>query len=171
MRRTAQPYRLPLRPVHRRFARPHQRPSQKRWFPTVTATITTVARVSLQTGFTPETRTLHKIKFRAKKASGTGVVTLLAALYEGASNRSGDLESSALTTSFADYTLTIADAAAASIGGYSDLEIRFWARSTTGDVIDVDVAEIYLETPAGIPDKQYTHRIVKSQALHRSYRW
>ena len=88
--------------------------------PPATPTATTVAKVSLEAGGTPVTQTAHSIHVRAKKASGTGTVVLNAALYEGASNRSGDLTSSALTTSLAEYTLDISDANAANITDYSE---------------------------------------------------
>jgi len=113
------------------------------------ATATPVARVSLSAGTEPDTRTLHKLFVRARKNAGTGTVTLRAAVYEGASNRSGQLESSALTTSLAEYTLTIGDSQAATIGSYSDLEVRFWGNSTTGDTVTVEVADVRLETPPG----------------------
>ena len=118
------------------------------WPTWVTPTATPVARVSLASGPTPATRTAHSIKVRARKASGTGTVLLSAALYEGSTNRSGDLVTSALTTSFADYTLAIPDASAANITDYSDLELRFWANSATGDAVNVEVARIALVAPA-----------------------
>ena len=111
-------------------------------------TATSVARVSLAAGSTPDTRTAHSIKVRARKASGSGTVLLSAALYEGSTNRSGDLVTSALTTSLADYTLAIPDASAANITDYSDLELRFWANCATGDTVAVEVARIALSTPA-----------------------
>jgi hypothetical protein len=65
---------------------------------------TSVAEISLASHGTPTLRTNHSIKIRARTTSGsTGVIR--AALYEGATNRSGDLSSSALTTSLANYTL------------------------------------------------------------------
>lgn len=88
------------------------------------ATQTSVARVSLAGGSTPATATDHQILVTARTTAGAG--TIRAALYEGANNRSGDLESTGLTTSLADYTLAISDAAAATITDYSNLEIRFW---------------------------------------------
>ena len=172
MLRSAQPYRVGLKPVHRRHSRPVQthRLAQRRWFPTFVPTATTVARVSLSAGATPQTRTLHSIVARAKKASGTGVVNLWVALYEGGTNRSGDIQSAPLTTALADYELAIDDGAAATIGSYSNLEVRFWATSSTGDVIDVDVADIYLQIPAeeGVFK---THRFVPRQAVNRASRW
>lgn len=110
-------------------------------------TSTPVARVSLGSYGEPSTRTAHSIKVRARTTSGsTGV--LKAALYEGANNRSGDLTSSALTTSLADYTLSIPDASAANITSYSDLEIRFWGYDANGGSLVFEVADLYLEVPA-----------------------
>ena len=122
--------------------------------PLVVPTTTPVARVSLASGNTPTTRTAHSIKVRARKASGSGTVLLSAALYEGSTNRSGNLVTSALTTSFADYTLAIPDASAANITSYSDLELRFWANSATGDAVNVEVARIALVAPAGAAGPQ-----------------
>jgi hypothetical protein len=107
---------------------------------------TAVAEVSLGAGSTPATRTAHSIKVRARTTAGAG--TLRAALYEGATNRSGDLESSALTTSLADYTLAIPDASAANITDYSNLGIRFWGYAAGGGSIVFEVDQLYLEIPA-----------------------
>lgn len=114
----------------------------------VTATDTATAKVSLASGSTPTARTGHELHFRARMQSGTGVVTLRAALYEGASNRSGDLESGALTTSLAEYTLPITEANATNIGSYSNLDVWFWGHSTNGQTVVVEVAEAWLVMPA-----------------------
>jgi len=111
----------------------------------VVPTQTSVARLSLASGGTPITQTSHSIKIRARVTSGTG--TIRAALYEGANNRSGDLESSALTTSLADYTLAIADGNAANITDYSDLEIRLWGYASGGGSIVFEVDQVYLQIP------------------------
>jgi hypothetical protein len=108
-------------------------------------TETAVAEVSLASGSTPTSRTLHSIKVRARVTSGAG--TIRAAVYEGANNRSGDLESSALTTSLADYTLSIADASAANITDYSNLSIRFWGYSANGGSIVFEVDQLWLQIP------------------------
>lgn len=108
-------------------------------------TSTSVARISLAPGSVPVTRTQHSIKVRARVTGGTG--TIWAALYEGATNRSGDLESSALTGSLANYTLPIADADAEDITDYSDLEIRFWGYSAVGAAATFEVDQIWLEIP------------------------
>lgn len=112
------------------------------------STSTTVARVSLAPGSPPATRTLHSIKVRARKTSGAGTVNFRAALYESSTNISGNLTTGALTASLAGYTLAIADADAANITSYGDLEIRFWGESPTGDTVNVEVADIWLEVPA-----------------------
>lgn len=106
---------------------------------------TSVARISLAAGVTPDTRTLHKINVRARVTGGAG--TLKVALYEGATNRSGDLETSALTGSLADYSLPISDVNAANITSYADLEIRFWGYSVGGDAITVEIDQIWFEAP------------------------
>lgn len=114
-------------------------------------TVTSVAVVSLASAGIPATRTSHSIKSRVRKTSGTGTVTFSAALYEGATNRSGNLTSGALTTSLANVTLAIPDASAANINDYSNLEVRFWGNSSTGDLTNVELADIWLEAPAAAP--------------------
>lgn len=115
---------------------------------------TSVARVSLGSYGEPSTRTAHSIKVRARTTSGsTGV--LKAALYEGANDRSGELTSSALTNSLADYTLSIPDASAANITSYSDLEIRFWGYDPNGGALVFEVADLYLEVPASAGPSTY----------------
>lgn len=135
---------------------------------TVQPTSTTVARVSLASIPTPTTQDHHSLFFRAKKASGTGSVLLRAALYEGATNRSGNLASSALTTSLADYELSISDAAAATITDYSNLEVRFWGTSATSDTIAVSVADVWLQTPAGAGAASYTRDVTDSFTFSES---
>jgi len=110
-------------------------------------TSTSVAEVGLDNGTgTPATQTSHSIKVRARTTSGAG--TLKAALYEGTTNRSGDLESSALTTSLADYTLAISDANAANITDYTNLSIRLWGYAAGGGSIAFEVDQVWLEAPA-----------------------
>lgn len=122
--------------------------------PVVVPKSTPVARVSLGSYGEPATRTGHSIKIRARTTSGsTGVIK--AALYEGANNRSGDLTSSALTTSLAAYTLNIPDASAANITSYSDLEIRFWGYDSAGNALVFEVADLYLEVPASTGPSTY----------------
>lgn len=111
-----------------------------------TPTTTGVAKISLAGASTPETRTSHVIQMRARTTAGAGVMR--AALYEGANNRSGDLESSALTTSLAPYTLAISDANAANITSYADLEIWLWGYAAGGGAIVFEVAELSLSIPA-----------------------
>jgi hypothetical protein len=114
----------------------------------IQATATPVARVSLESIATPDTDARHAIKARVRKTGGAGEVTLSAALYEGGVNRSGDLTTPALTTTLAEYTLPIPEASVANITDYSDLEVRFWANSPTGDTsISVELAKLRLEVP------------------------
>ena len=110
-------------------------------------TTTAVAEVSLGTGVTPATRTNHNLKIRARTTSGAG--TIWGAVYEGATNRSGDMESGALTTSLATYTLAVPDASAANITSYANLGVRFWGYAVGGGAIVFEVAEISLELPSG----------------------
>jgi hypothetical protein len=109
------------------------------------AKATTVGRISLASGFSPVTRADHAIKVLARVTGGTG--TIRAALYEGATNRSGDLESTALTGSLVEYTLPIPEANADDIIDYSDLEIRFWGYSAAGDAATFEIDKLWLEIP------------------------
>ncbi len=107
---------------------------------------TSVAEISLASGGIPTTRTNHSIKVKARTTTGsTGKIR--AALYEGSVNRSGDLESSALTNSLALYTLAIPNAAAALITDYSNLSIRIWGNDEAGNALVFEVSELYLELP------------------------
>lgn len=109
---------------------------------------TAVAEISLASHNTPSARTNHSIKVRARTTTGsTGVIK--AALYEGSTNRSGDLSSTALNNSLADYTLAISDAAAASITSYANLSLRFWGFDSAGNALVFEVSRIYLELPTG----------------------
>jgi hypothetical protein len=107
---------------------------------------TNVARMSLAGASTPATRTSHSLKVRARVTALTGTIRI--ALYEGSNNRSGDLETSALTTSLADYTVAIPDANAANITSYDDLEVRVWGYSANGDAAVFEVDQVWLEIPA-----------------------
>ncbi len=109
----------------------------------VVVTTTAVAEISLGSISTPQARTDHKIKVRARVQSGAG--TLKAALYQGSENISGDLETAALTTSLADYTLSIPNDNAAGITDYSNLSIRFWGSASGSVTFEVD--QIWLQTP------------------------
>lgn len=114
----------------------------------VAATQTGVAQISLASGGTPVTQTAHSIKIRARVQSGNGKIR--AQLWEGSNQRapaSGYIESSALSNSLADYTLAIADADAATITDYSNLEIRFWGYSAGGETNVYEVDQLWLETP------------------------
>jgi hypothetical protein len=107
---------------------------------------TPVAEISLPDGGTPSEQTNHSIKIRARTTSGsTGVIK--AALYEGTTNRSGDLISDPLTNSLVDYTLAIPDASAANITDYSNLSIKIWGYAPNGGSLVFEVADIYLELP------------------------
>jgi hypothetical protein len=109
-------------------------------------TSTSVADVGLAT-YTPATQTNHSILVRARVTSGAGTATLRAALYEGTTNRSGDLETAALTASLANYELAIPDASAANITDYSNLSIRFWGYDSGGAALTFEVDYLALEVP------------------------
>jgi hypothetical protein len=106
-----------------------------------------VARISLASASTPKTQTNHKIHLRARiQAAATAIARV--ALYEGSTNRSTDLDSTALTTSLADYTIAISDANAANITDYSNLELRIWGYSSIGEAPVLEVADVWLELPS-----------------------
>jgi hypothetical protein len=106
---------------------------------------TSVGEVSLSPGIEPTSRSSHSLKVRARTTSGAG--TLRAALYEGTTNRSGDLESTALTTTLTTYTLPIPNAKAVDITDYSNLGVRFWGYAAGGGSIVFEVDQIWLEVP------------------------
>ena len=115
-------------------------------------TATTVGEVGLANRAVPLTRTLHSLRLRARIASA-GTVLLKAALYEGATNRSGDLTVGTLTTSLAAYEVAIPDVGAAAITNYNNLSVRFWAESAPGSAVSVEIARLRLVAPeaAAIP--------------------
>jgi hypothetical protein len=113
---------------------------------------TSVGEVSLAP-YTPATQDSHRLKVRARVTSGAGTAVLKAALYEGSTNRSGDLTTSALTASLADYTLAISDANAATITDYSNLGVRFWGHAPDGAalVFEIDYIALLVPESAGPP--------------------
>ena len=114
-----------------------------------TPTQTGTAKISLASGAAPATRTAHSIKLRARTTAGAGKIRV--ALYEGATNRTGGvgyLESAALTTSLADYSLALTDAAAASISSYANLDVWIWGFAASGGAIVFEVDQLWLEIPA-----------------------
>jgi hypothetical protein len=115
------------------------------------ATSTTVARISLEPGSLPKNYANHTINVRARVTSGAG--TIKAALYEGASNRSGDL-SQALTTSLADYAIAIPEGSANDITSYANLEVRIWGESTSAVTFEVDQVSL------GIPEAAQAGQVV-----------
>ena len=68
-------------------------------------------------------------------------------LFEGVTPRSSVLETTALTTTLADYTLNISDVDAATIGSYDDLSVRFQGYSSEGTPAVFEVDQLWLETP------------------------
>lgn len=108
---------------------------------------TSVAEISLASHATPATRVNHAIKIRARTVSGSGGV-IKAALYEGYTNRSGDLTSSVLTNGLVEYTLSIPDASAAAITSYANLSIKLWGYSASGQALVFEVSRVSLQLPA-----------------------
>lgn len=97
---------------------------------------------------TPATRTLHKIVVRAKKGNAAHTATVRAQLFEGATARSAVLETTNLTTSPADYSLSVADADAAAIGNYNNLQPAVTGYSSAGDAAQIQIYEVWVEIPA-----------------------
>lgn len=108
---------------------------------------TSIAQLSMQPAATPATRTNHTIVIRARVPSGPGTGLIRAALYESGINRSGDLSTSPLTTSFVDYNLSIPDANAAFITGYTNLEVRLYGVSFISTPVVFEVSEVKLVIP------------------------
>lgn len=116
--------------------------------PAGTETLTSVARVSLTAGTDPGVNTGHNLKIRAK-SSIFNEGRMRMALYEGANNRSGDLEiSSNLGTTYSDFTIPVPEASVANITSYADLEIRFWGRDANGMGLTFAVDKAWFEIPA-----------------------
>jgi len=103
------------------------------------------AEFSLEPQGTPATRTDHDILVRARASSGTGNL-LVVALYEGVTNRSGDLTQE-LTNTLTDYVIPISDAAAATIVDYTNLSIKFWGVAYSPTDFDVDAIGLRLPAP------------------------
>lgn len=106
---------------------------------------TEVGEVGLELVDIPGTRTNHKIRIRGRLQGGTGVFK--AALYEGTTDRSGELTSSAVSLTLATYDLAVSDAAAAAITDYNNLSVKFWAYSANGNGTVAEIADIWLEMP------------------------
>ena len=112
---------------------------------------TPVGEISLTEGGVPLTRTDHVIKARARKTSASDVGKLRVQLFEGATARSAEFETTALTTSFTDYNFAISDVDAASITNYGNLSLRFYGVSSSGSLTVFEISQISLNTPAGLP--------------------
>ncbi len=122
---------------------------------TVPATTQTgIAQISLAAGQPPANRTGHSFIVRARKTNAAHTGTVRATLYEGVTTRSGLLETAALTTSFADYVLTVADPDAASITSYTNLAVWLYGYSSTGTPTVFEVAEARLIVPDAAPALQ-----------------
>ena len=108
---------------------------------------TTTSEISLASAMPPVTRTLHSVKARARITNGAHSGKLRVRLYEGGTARSAIIESSALTTSFAEYTFVISDAEAAAITSYADLSLRIFGYSASGTPAVFEVSQVWLEIP------------------------
>lgn len=107
---------------------------------------TSVAEISLASHATPGNRLNHSIKVRARTITGsTGIIR--AALYEGSTNRSGDLETSVLTNVLTNYTLPISQANATAIISYTNLSIRVWGYDSVGNALVFEITKLNLTLP------------------------
>lgn len=106
---------------------------------------TSVAKLSLDPGVTPATRTNHVFHFTARSIDSRQG-TIRVDDYGGTSTY---LETPTLTTSFVTYDLPIPDANAALISDYTALEVWFWGHSVLGEPVTFQIAEIFLTTPEG----------------------
>lgn len=109
---------------------------------------TGVAQISLASLNDPGTDERHAIHTRARVTAGT-LGRIRAALYQGATNISGDLEIELdLTTTLTEYILPIAAASVASITDYSNLEIRVWGYTAGGGTaVNYEIDQLWLEVP------------------------
>jgi hypothetical protein len=111
------------------------------------AKATTVAHVSLATSFVPTSRTGHSITVRARRTALQGKIRVQ--LVDGnGTPRGAELETGELTTSLANYTLSLPDADAASIVDYSNLSLKIRGYSSTGTATVFEVAEVSMSLPA-----------------------
>jgi hypothetical protein len=128
---------------------------------------TSVARLSLAPANTPTTRTSHTLNVRAKLSNAAHTGTIRAQLYEGATARSVEYETTNLTGAFADYALALTNTEAAAITSYSDLEVRFYGYAATGDAATFQVAEVWLQVPIGAPTRDVTDSVTFTDAVTR----
>lgn len=114
-------------------------------------TQTGVVRLSLESGYVPQSMDAHAISLRARKTLEADTGTIRAQLYEGGTPRTDWLESGTLGTAWATYDLAIGTAEAASITSYSNLELRLLGYSSAGTATVYQVAEasLSLAAPAG----------------------
>jgi hypothetical protein len=142
--------------------------------PVPVPTATAVGEISLAPpAAAPATQTEHKIKARARLVSGGGELNV--ALYEGGTNRSGDI-SLTLANSFTEHTFNIPDVNAANITDYSNLSIRFWGDSDLASAGNLEIDQQWLEIPGGAGATTYnktgalvpTTRIVGVDVSERS---
>lgn len=114
------------------------------------ATMTPIGQISLAPVNFPAVQKDHLIHIRARTLTGT-TGRIRAALYEGTTNRSGDLESLALTNTLSEYLLVIPDVKAATITSYNNLSIKFWGYDSGGNPLTFEVSELYLTLLTPIP--------------------
>ena len=112
---------------------------------------TGVYRFSISPLQVPQTRTEHKIMVRAAKTNAAHVGTVKVQLYEGATPITAEIESTAVTTTPTDYTLSIPDADAEDISSYNDLEVRARGFSSTSDPTVFRIYQAWVEIPAASP--------------------
>ncbi len=98
------------------------------------------------------------IVVRARKTNGAHVGTVRVQLFEGTTPRSAELETGALTTSLADYTVQVAASEAAAITDYSNLSLRVRGYASTGTATVFEIAQLQLSlaAAANIPAGQVT---------------
>jgi hypothetical protein len=118
------------------------------WINPATLTTTATARVSLGSIPTPNSTNFHSLGVTARTTDAKHG-TIRMQLYEGATARSAEYETSALTSTLANYTLPLTSVEAAAITSHSDLEVRFRGTSVTGQATAFEVAEVWLQTEQG----------------------
>ena len=109
---------------------------------------TSIMRISLEPATAPSLQVDHSIWVRARVTDADEYGTIRATLYQGATPIGSELETPALSVSFADYQLEIADVDAATISDYSNLEVRLQGWADEGDTTTFEVSEVWLAIPA-----------------------
>jgi hypothetical protein len=106
---------------------------------------TPTAEVDLGSMVTPEVRTGHTVRIRARSVEGGGTLTY--SLVEGTTVRA--TFTSTLTNLFQTYAGSVSEAQATTITNYNDLRVR-WSVTKSAAPLTAQVSWVELEAPAGV---------------------